>query len=244
MNRIVLRTPLLLLTLSLFALGVFSQPKASPTASSFEVSDGDGVPVIIKHLPDWERVRESAILVSDSAAMKAAVPGKPVLDQVELVGGAEAVTASYPAGQMLIVEFSTPQGSSETDAKVLEYLAASPDPSTIYRRIGNYNVFVFDAAEPEAAIALVEGVKYEKTVQWLGEDPFLIKKIERYFVETTRDIFISTVIWIVSGLGLAIVSGLIVGFFFFRFREHQRSTRTAYSDAGGLTRLNLDGLSE
>lgn len=244
MNRIVLRSSLILLALSFCVSTGIGQPKASPTVSSFEVSDDDGVPVIIKHLPDWEKVRESTVLISDSGAMKAALPGKPVLDQIEIIGGAEAVTASYPAGRMLIVEFSTPQASSDADARVLEHFAASPDASTIYRRIGNYNVFVFDAADPEPAIALVEGVKYEKTVQWLGEDPFLIKKIERYFVETTRDIFISTVIWIVSGLGLAIVSGLIVGFFFYRFREHQRATRTAYSDAGGLTRLNLDGLSE
>ena len=73
---------------------------------------------------------------------------------------------------------------------------------------------------------------------------YLLKRVEKYFVNTTRDIFISTVLWIISGLGLSILLGILAGFIFFRFREQKRATRTAYSDAGGLTRLNLDGLSE
>ncbi len=142
------------------------------------------------------------------------------------------------------MEFATPQASADADARILNKLAASPENGIVYRRIGNYNAFVFDAQAPDAAAGLLDEVKYQKSVQWLGEDPFLLKKLERYFVTTTRDIFISTVLWIVGGLGIAIVSGLIAGIIFYRFREHQRATWTAYSDAGGLTRLNLDELSE
>ena len=43
------------------------------------------------------------------------------------------------------------------------------------------------------------------------------------------------------GLGLAILLGIIVGFGFYRFRENGRKTIQTYTDAGGMTRLNLDG---
>ncbi|HVF30809.1 MAG TPA: hypothetical protein VNA22_07560, partial [Pyrinomonadaceae bacterium] len=80
--------------------------------------------------------------------------------------------------------------------------------------------------------------------QWLGEDPYLLRKVERYLVTTSRDIVVSTVAVILGGLTTALLAGIAGGFIFFRVRDQQRATRTAYSDAGGLTRLNLDGLSE
>jgi uncharacterized membrane-anchored protein YhcB (DUF1043 family) len=55
---------------------------------------------------------------------------------------------------------------------------------------------------------------------------------------------ISTVLWIALGLGVALLAGIVAGLIFFRFRDQRRASRTAFSDAGGLTRLNLDGLSE
>lgn len=244
MNRSAVRFFTLFLALLCLSTAIFAQPNAAPPLKSLEISEDDGLPVLIKHLPEWENVRSSTVFVNNAADLKKALPDKAVLDQIDFTAGTEAVTANYPAGKLLIVEFTNPQGSVDADSRVLSQLAVVSDPSTVYRRVGNYNVFVFDAADPAAAGALIDQVKYEKAVQWLGEDPFLLKKLERYFVTTARDIFISTVIWIVSGLGVAVVSGLIAGFFFYRFREHQRNTRTAYSDAGGLTRLNLDGLSE
>jgi hypothetical protein len=63
-------------------------------------------------------------------------------------------------------------------------------------------------------------------------------------VTTSRDIMISTVLVIVGGLAASVLAGIIVGFIFFRLRDQKRAHRTAFSDAGGLTRLNLDGLSE
>ncbi len=223
------------------ALAQASQPEKW---RSLEVAEDDGLPVLIKHLPDWENVRSTTIFASNAADLKAAVPGRPILDLIEFSGGTEAAAADYPAGKLLIVEFSTPQASVDADAKFLGRLAQSPEPATVYRRIGNYNAFVFDVTDPAEAIALLDQVKYEKSVQWLGEDPFLLRKLERYFVETTRDIFIATVTWIIGGLGLSAVIGIIVGLVFFRMREQKRSQWNAYTDAGGMTRLNLDDLSE
>jgi hypothetical protein len=92
--------------------------------------------------------------------------------------------------------------------------------------------------------ALLVEIKLEKTVQWLGEDPFLLQKLELYMVTTSRDIAISSVLWITLVLGIALLTGIAAGLIFFRFREQKRLNRSAFSDAGGLTRLNLDGLSE
>lgn len=238
---------LMVLFFSLFAAGI-STPVVGQSATSSksqEFSESDGVPVLIKHLPDWESVRNSAVFTQNVGDLKQALGEQPALNLIEFTPGTEAVTASYPEGKLLIIEYTNPQASVEADNKFVQALTANPgNPPTVYRRIGNYSAFVFEAPDNLAAGSLLDQVKYQKTVQWLGEDPYLLQRLERYFVTTTRDIFISTVLWIVSGIGLSIVSGLIAGFIFFRVREQKRATRTAYSDAGGLTRLNLDGLSE
>lgn len=227
----------------LLLASIFISADAQPSRS-LELSENDNLPVLIKHLPDWQNVRSSTSFIATESELKLRFPGKPVLENIHFVGGTEAATAVYPAGRVLIVEYSSPQGASDADSKVLSYLAANPDPSTVYRRTGNYNVFVFDAADQTAAIALADQVKYEKAVQWLGEDPFLLQKLERYFIQTGRDIMLSTVMWILGGFGLAAVSGVIAGLIFYRVREQRRATWQRFSDAGGLTRLNLDELSE
>lgn len=209
-----------------------------------EISEDDGLPVLIKHLPDWEDVRDSTVFLTDRESLRSQVGQRNFVDLIDFTGGTEAVTAIYPEGRLVIVEFATPQAAADADAKILAVLAGLPDPGAVYRRIGNYSVFVLDPSSTDAAAALIDTVKYEKNIQWLGEDPFLLQKLERYFVSTTRDIFISTVLWIVGGFGISIVLGIISGFVFFRMREQQRSTRRTFSDAGGLVRLNLDELSE
>jgi len=137
-------------------------------------------------------------------------------------------------------EYTSPQGSVDADTKFKAELASSGDTTTVYRRIGNYNAFVFDAQDSAAAAALLDQVKYEKNIQWLGNNPFRISA-ERAFVLTTSDIFLSTVLVIVMGIGIAVIGGLIAGFVYFQLRERRRSAMGAYTDAGGMTRLNLDG---
>ena len=132
------------------------------------------------------------------------------------------------------------QASIESDADFTAKLAEERDASTVYRRIGNYNAFVFDAADPAAANALLHQVKYEKHIQWLGKNPFLISA-ERAFVLQTSDLFMSTVIVILIGIGFSIVGGLLVGLVFFRLRNQKRASMPTFTDAGGMTRLNLDG---
>jgi hypothetical protein len=233
MSRIVFALSFLL-TIS---FGVCAQTTAQ------EISETDGVPVIIKHLPEWENVRDKAALIKNAGDLRNALGERPVFDLIDFEGGTEAVTAPYEAGKLLIVEYNTPQASIETDEKVRQRFSESaPNPPIYYRRVGNYNVFVFDASDETSAIALMEQIKYEKIVQWLGEDPFQYERAQRSYAITLTEIFFGTVLAIVSGIGLAVLAGIGVGFIFFYARKRQRDEMESFSDAGGMLRLNLDDL--
>lgn len=232
------------LAAALFLTGI-SAVAQQPVVTTQEISEVDGVPVLMKHLPDWENVKNNAKFVSGTKELQAALGDRPIFDLIEFTGGTEAATAPYPQGKLLIVEYTTPQAATESDAKFTARLMQIDDnPPIIQRRIGNYIAFVFDAQDRDAANALLDQVSYDKTIQWLGQNPHIYEQLERYFVTTTRDIFISTVLWIVMGLGISVATGVLAGFVFYRFREQKRASMSKFSDAGGLTRLNLDDLSE
>ena len=216
-----------------------AQSNTMPKYKSQEVSESDGVPVLLKHLPDWEIVRERAVFATDGETLKTALGDRAVLGIIDFAAGTEAVTAQYDAGKLLIIEYTSPQASIDADTKFTEILATEND-ATVYRRIGNYNAFVLDVTDETGANALLDQVKYEKQVQWLGDNPFRISA-ERAFVLTTADIFLSTVLVIVIGIGISIIGGLIVGIVYFQTRERRRAALTSFTDAGGMTRLNLDG---
>jgi hypothetical protein len=221
--------------------GLLAQAKPQQ-AKSQEVSEVDGLPVLIKHLPDWEAVRPQATFINNGAELRSSLGSRPIFDLVDFTAGTEAVTAPYPAGKLLIIEYTSPQLSVEADNNFKNFIAQNNDGRTFYKRTGNYNVFVFDAADEAVANALIGQVKYEKNIQWLGEDPFLFHRIERAFVNQTTELFFSTVEVIGLGMLLSVLGGLIVGYFYYLFRERQRQTFHEFSDAGGMTRLNLDGL--
>lgn len=233
--------PLCMAIVLVTSMAVPGQAVGTLPYNSQEVSEIDGIPVLIKHLPEWETRRDRITFVRDTSTLKAVLGERPILDLVDFSAGTEAVTAPYPAGKLLIVEYTTPQVSVESDAKYLARLIELGDTGTVYRRIGNYSVFVFDGPDPAAATALLEQVKYEKNVQWLGDDPYLLRRAERAFINTTSGIFTSTVLVILMGIGLSIAGGLIAGTTYFLLRVRRRAAMTAYTDAGGMIRLNLDG---
>ncbi|HVF47634.1 MAG TPA: hypothetical protein VNA17_08725 [Pyrinomonadaceae bacterium] len=241
MNLIV-RTLARLFLLLVFTLPSLAQHNGSIPYKSQEVSDLDGIPVLLKHLPEWERVKGTARFATSVADLKAALGDRPLLDLIDFSVGTEAVTATYDTGKLLIIEYTSPQGSAEADRAFTAALSQSGDATTVYRRIGNYNALVFDASDRAAAEALLDQVKYEKQIQWLGDNPFIISA-ERAFVLTTSDIFLSTLLVILIGIGVAIFGGVISGYIFFYMRDGRRAGMHAFSDAGGMTRLNLDGLS-
>lgn len=214
------------------------------SVSGSEYSE-DGVPVLIKNLPDPDEVRAKAVWAKSLADIESVVGKQPILDLVEMVPGVEVAVAVYPEGRLLMVEYPTPQFSTDADQRFQARLAELGQASTVtYRRIGNYSAFVFDSQDPQSANRLLDQIKYSKTVQWLGEDPNYQRKVERYFAGTTADIFIATLIAVVVGAGIAAGLGIVIGLLFYKYEEKKRHSRQSFSDAGGMTRLNLDELSE
>lgn len=229
-------------TLIAAAFAVAQPQSASPAPATPE----DDTPILIKHLPNWETVAKNAKYSVTLDDLKRNVVNQPILDSVSFEGGTEAVAANYGQGQLVIVEFSTPHFSVENDqriaAKIQELKGQAQPVPTAYRRVGNYSVFVFNGSDEASANQLIDQVRYEKVVQWLGEDPHLYEKLQRYFAETSAGVLIN----VLKGSGLSLMAclalGGLVGFLLFRQRRAQSAG--FYSDAGGSVRLNLDELTK
>jgi hypothetical protein len=215
-------------------------------ADRLDKSEGD-IPVLLKHLPDWQTALAAAVYVVSPQALRNEVKSPRVLDALSFAGGAEAVTANYGQSQLVIVEFNTPQLAEDNDrritAKLQELRSQEQAVPSAYRRVGNYSVFVFNAPDEQSAKQLIDRVKYEQVVQWLGDNPNILARAaaaEREFVTTTLGVFVS----VVKASGLAIVLCFGVGGFFgallFRWRRAQQVATEAYSDAGCMLRLNID----
>jgi hypothetical protein len=203
------------------------------------------IPVLVKHLPDWEKAQERAIYAVTPQELKRATDFEPVFDAVSFEGGAEAVTATYDNARLVIVEFTTPQIAASNDASITERIKqlrenGQPVPS-LYRRVGNYSVFVFNASDETAAAKLVDQVKYEQSIQWLGENPLAWARAEK---QHTREA-VSLILGIAKTIGFFVAiclgGGAVVGgLAFLRRRSQQRAAAETYSDAGGMLRLNID----
>ena len=202
------------------------------------------IPVLVKHLPDWEKIEWGVLYAVDKKALESAFRDQPVLDALNFEGGAEAAVSNYGEQKLVVVEFNTASLATNNNQRItakIQVLQSQGQPvPSAYRRVGNYAVFVFDAPSEQAANQLIDQVKYQQVVQWLGENPFSYEQATREFTETTLGVFVS----VVKTSGLALVACLTVGGFFgallFRFRRAQQRAVEAYTDAGAMLRLNLD----
>ncbi len=226
---------------AIFAISTFAQNHSNPA-----VSEQDEIPALIKHLPDWENTRNGASYILNTDDLKKSLGERTVFDLITLGNGIDAVAATYPQGKLLIVEYPTPQASSDADAQIKQRLAENiSNPPVYYRRIGNYNVFVFDASDEAAANGLLDQVKFEKEVRWLGEDPteqLRAERAEREFAIGIGEMFFSTVIFVAVGFVSTVLLGIIIGLIVFYLRDQKRATTQIFTDAGGMIRLNIDGL--
>ena len=218
---------------------------ARAIAPTLDAGEGE-IPVLVKHLPGWPNVENKISYAVSQNALKENFPNQTILDEVNFTGGAEAVVANYGTQRLMLVEFNTASLATDNDGRLKAKLQelrnqGEPVPSA-YRRVGNYAVFVFDAPDEQTANQLIDQVKYQQVVQWLGRNPYSYEQATREFTETTLGVFVS----VVKASGLALVATLVVGGFFgtllFRVRRSQQRAREAYADSDAMLRLNLDDL--
>src|SRR6058998_3060788 len=108
-----LNTAILLMLLTAAAFG-----QSQPTPSAQASPTGRDMPVLVQHLPNWESVANKATYATTLDALKGAAPNQPILDAVSFEGGTEAVAANYNQGQLVVIEFSTPQFSVDNDQRI------------------------------------------------------------------------------------------------------------------------------
>jgi hypothetical protein len=209
------------------------------------LDNGEGdIPVLVKHLPDPEKALKNAIYVNSFSDVQGWPFQPPVTDVIETGGNADAVISPfYGSNRVLIVEYNTPQLATENDQRIIARIhelwkLGKPAP-TAYRRVGNYSVFVFDGTDEQTAKQLIDQVKYEQVVQWLGENPNILKEAEKRYVNTTLGVLIA--VMKASGYAALLCLGIggLIGGLLFSYRRSQQKA-VAYSDAGGMLRLNLD----
>ena len=218
---------------------------AKQVSESLDKGEAD-IPPLIKHLPSPEQAQKHAVFLHTFQNLNSLGLQQPVLSAIEASGNADAALASYGPSKVLIVEYNTPQLASDNDrritARIQELWKLGQPAPTAYRRVGNYSVFVFDAPDEQTAKKLIDEVKYEQVVQWLGENPNIYKEAEKRYINITLGVLIAVVK--ASGYALILCLGLggLVGALLFSYRRSQQKAE-AYSDAGGMVRLNLDDLS-
>ncbi len=234
----------LFLCLSLVTItSLFAQSSTTNESQNIPGESNSDILILARHLPNWETKKNEITFIENKKDLHNTLGEKSVFGAIDFSGDTKAVAANYDEGRLLLVEFGTPQASINADKRIKENLTEnSQSPAIYYKRIGNYNVFVFDGTSQSSANTLFDQIKYQQIVRWLNGDPLIRQRAERRFIRQTSSLFIATVMIIVLGFVFAIVAGIIVGIIFYNIRKRKRATMEIYSDNGGLTRLNLDDL--
>ncbi|MEW6210558.1 MAG: DUF6599 family protein [Acidobacteriota bacterium] len=164
-------------------------------------------------------------------------------DMFVFPGEAEAVMVECSALQrekikLIIVEYHTPQFATDAMQQLdtyLESLTESERARLSVRREGNY---IIEAVADNADLAaqMISSIKYPYSVKWLRNplwptnDPFRAQKAARMLLSTFGILG--------AILGTVLLFGSVFGAtVFLRRRKLQRE---AFSDAGGMLRLDLD----
>jgi hypothetical protein len=214
-------------------------------SESLDKGEND-IPALIKHLPNPEEAQKNALYLHNFSDLAQLRVQRPVYSALETGRNADAVVASYGPSEVVVVEFNTPQLAGDNDRRIIARIQelwklGQPAP-TGYRRVGNYSVFVFDAPDEQTAKQLIDQVKYEQVVQWLGENPNIYKEAEKRYINTTLGVLVA----VLKASGYALVGclgmGALLGGLLFTYRRAQQKNVAAFSDAGGMLRLNLDEL--
>lgn len=231
--------------LALCAAGALAQSQTE--SQEVGTDESGGIPILVMHLPDWQKkVGEEYGYATSLPALQKVAGNQPALDAFEFDSAVEAVTAKYEAGRLVVVEFPTPQHSVDADGAIkrrIEELKAAGQPvPSLYSRVGNYSVFVFDAPDFAAAEKLASQVKYEKDVRWLGRNPHAEEKAVRAYTSTMGNVILTTLVTTGFAILLCLGVGGLIGGAVFLHRRSRQAAEQVYTDAGGMVRLNIEDL--
>ncbi|MBN8724520.1 MAG: hypothetical protein J0M03_16410 [Acidobacteria bacterium] len=164
--------------------------------------------------------------------------------------GTEVAYANYNQSDgetsLLVIEHHTPQQSIAAFKRLTDYrnsLSAAEQAKLLLKREGNYIIEANNFASQQAAEKIVNGVEYGYVVKWLHQDvPIGNGRSVASEAAKTAKILVSVFGLIGVALIVAIIGGIMMGLSIFYFRRRNKVLVEAFSDAGGMMRLNLDGI--
>lgn len=240
-----------------------SSPNEQPDRSLFEaikpnLISGEGrLPSLPSRLPEQGKIAESEKYIVGPAALTKLKSFGDLKGAINFGVGVEVVTADYHSGggqmSLIIVEYYTPQSASDGHAKFQSHFNALPQDEKdrrILKRIGNYVVEMVNIQDMPAAQNVIDRIKYEASVYWVGRklsdiplefrppDPVALEEARR-----TTQVLLRSFYWMGAMILSAFILGLAAGaalFWWNRYRRRKLGLDNLFSDAGGTVRLNLD----
>jgi hypothetical protein len=214
-------------------------------------------PLLPTYLPDQSKIANSEKYLIGPEAVARVSAISDLKNVIDFTGGTHAAIADYNNGNgkmsIVLVEFQSPQFAVDGLAKIQSHFSSlSPDEQKkrILRRVGNYALEAVNVSDPETAQEVLKQVKYMVSVHWEGKnasaipipfrppDPSALREVVQ-----TGQFLVATFYWIGILVVGAVVIGISVGGVIFYWRRAQRrklGMADGFTDAGGMTRLNLD----
>lgn len=214
-------------------------------------------PLLPTYLPDQNKILASEKYLVGPEAISQIPVLSDLKDAIDFTGGTHAAMAEYKNGEgkmaIILVEFQSPQFATEGLAKIQQHfnsLSPEEQKKRLLRRVGNYAVEAVNVADTKAAEELLKQIKYMARVHWEGKgmaaiplqfrppDPTSIREAVQ-----TGQFIVAAFYWIGMLVLGAVFTGVFAGGAYFYWRRSQRRKAgmdVVFSDAGGMTRLNLD----
>lgn len=208
------------------------------------------LPGVIRNLPEGTLKLRTARYILGPEALKN-ILGRDITQYDFYPNlGTEIAYASYEQdnGKMsfLIIEHHTPQQSIAAFKKLNDYQNSLPEiekNKVVLKREGNYIVEADNVGSVEIAKKLVDDVKYGYVVKWLNDNT-PVDNGRTIASEAAKTGKILTSVFGLIGVGLvfALIGGVGMGFLVFYSRRRKKFAIESFSDAGGMMRLNIDGV--
>lgn len=215
------------------------------------------LPLLPTYLPEQNKLQASEIYIVGPEAITKIPALSNLKEAIDFTGGTHAATADYSNGggrmSVILIEFQSPQFATDGLAKIQQHfnlLSPEEQKRRLLRRVGNYAVEAVNVIDQKAAEELIGQIKYMARVYWEGKgmasvplqfrppDPVSLQEAVQ-----TGQFIVAAFYWIGILVVGAVLTGVLTGGAFFYWRRAQRRQfggEDIFTDAGGMTRLNLD----